>query len=167
MALRQESQGLFEAQGILPVYSGLGTQRARQATAWAISQGAKSILNLGSAGSRRFAPGEMVQVDSFVLRDSPAFAGIKVQTLDLGFKSGVCGTGDGVELEPPLACDLMDMEGYAIAEVCQKSGIPFYSYKFISDRSDANTRADWEKSLKFCAQHLWECFQKFQRHLKF
>ena len=40
---------------------------------------------------------------------------------------GICGTGDSFETGlPKVSCDLVDMEGYALAKVCKKLGYAWY-----------------------------------------
>ena len=40
-------------------------------------------------------------------------------------------------------CDIVDMEGYALAYVCKQRGIPFKSYKWVSDDGNVDT---WEEN---------------------
>ena len=42
--------------------------------------------------------------------------------------------------------DVVDMEAYALAKVCHKTGIDFISFKYITDDGNAD---DWET---FCAE---------------
>ena len=61
---------------------------------------------------------------------------------------GICGTGDSFETgQPKVSCNLVDMEAYALAKVCQKLG--FFDFSQISFTDGANDTAhlDWgEKS---------------------
>jgi len=36
-------------------------------------------------------------------------------------------------------CDIVDMEGYALAYVCKQRNIPFYSYKWVSDDGNVDS----------------------------
>ena len=61
---------------------------------------------------------------------------------------GVCGTGDRFETGAAgLACDVIDMEAYALAKVCLAEDVPFACAKFISDGADATAADDWQASL--------------------
>ncbi len=45
---------------------------------------------------------------------------------------GICGTGDSFETGlPKVPCNLVDMEGYAIAKVCKKLGVRFVSVNIL------------------------------------
>lgn len=176
MALPQESQGLFEKHHIPIHFSGVGKVNAAYAATKLIHHlGASAILNLGTCGSHTLAPKTFVQCRDFIQRDmditvpGDLFPGkISAQTLDLGFTWATCGTADHIETEHrKKTYDVMDMEGYAIARVCALEKIPFYSYKFITDASDTNTRKDWLKHLEPAAKTLYDCFIRFQDHLKF
>ena len=43
--------------------------------------------------------------------------------------------------------DLVDMECYALAKVCEQEGIAFCSIKYISDGADASASNDWQANL--------------------
>ena len=59
-----------------------------------------------------------------------------------------CGTADRFATSPPdLACDVVDMELYALAKIARQENIPLRSFKFISDAADAHANADWKASL--------------------
>ena len=51
-------------------------------------------------------------------------------------------------------CDIVDMECYSLAYVCQQRGIPFKSYKWVSDDGNIDT---WEENAAVG-------FQKFHEH---
>ncbi len=176
MALEMESQGAFESRGIFPLYSGIGKVNAAYSAAKAIDAGARIILNLGTAGSHRFPPHELVHVKSFVQRDfdltplgmpfgqipmDPHPGPIEISVLPKK-STGICGTGDCFEIGPPkIACDLVDMEGYALAKVCALEKIPLYSVKYITDGSDENAHVDWKQNLKRSSIKLFETFEEF------
>ncbi|MFW2011256.1 5'-nucleosidase, partial [Acinetobacter nosocomialis] len=84
----------------------------------------------GSAGSSSFNRHDLVEVKTFVQRDldvSPLGfevgvtplddyfpAAIHLQTHFADLPKGICGTGDSFETgQPKVACDVVDMEGYA------------------------------------------------------
>ncbi len=55
------------------------------------------------------------------------------------------GTGDSFAAETPeLACDLVDMEAFALARACRRAGVAFQCLKFVSDNADGGSAGDWE-----------------------
>ena len=60
----------------------------------------------------------------------------------------ICGTADRfVTSAPELACDLVDMELYALAKIAEREQIPLKSFKFISDNANDSSQQDWKNSL--------------------
>lgn len=177
MALPGESQGLFEKENIHVFYSGIGKVNAAFTATDIIHQTkCKILLNLGSAGSSKFKTHELVECASFVQRD--------MDVSPLGFKAGetpldnipgeifatthfaelpkgICGTGDnfatGISV---VACDLVDMEAYAIAKVCKKKNVSFVSLKYITDGADHNAHNDWAANLIPGAAQLLRYYKK-------
>lgn len=165
MALPSESAGLIESLGFEIVYTGIGKVNAAYALTKALMQrpDCSYVLNLGSAGSRTFARGALVEADRFAQRD--------MDVTGLGFALGVtpfetetpilsvaprfahlprglCATGDSFLQGPsPIACDLADMEAYALAKVCALEGVSFTCVKYVTDGADAAAPADWNKHL--------------------
>ena len=177
MALESESKGLFEQAGIQVHYSGIGKVNAAF-TAFDVIQktGCKTILNLGSAGSSFFNAHELVEVKTFVQRDmdvSPLGFQVGVTPMDSDFPSaihlesyfkdlsqGICGTGDSFETGlPKVSCNLVDMEGYALAKVCKKLDVRLISIKYISDGANDSAHLDWEENLLLGAQKLLKLYQ--------
>lgn len=142
MATRQESQGLFEENKVEVHYSGLGKVNAAIKTMQLIGEGKyKNILNLGTAGSFSIPFLALVECREFLQRDMDlSLAGFDVGVTpgdreSMGLKLNpitdlpkvVCGTGDRIDkAETLVPCDIMDMEGYAIAKCCQRYGVNFY-----------------------------------------
>lgn len=177
MALPSESQGLFEQQGINVHYSGIGKVNAAFTAYQVIMQtGCKTLLNLGTAGSSIFNAHELVEVTRFVQRDMDVSAlgfDVGITPMDEHYpghidllpqfpqlRQGVCGTGDSFETgQAKVHCNLVDMEGYAIAKVCKKLGVNFISVKYISDGADHNAHLDWHENLRIGAQKLLALYQ--------
>ena len=146
-----------EAEGIegYPIYlSGCGKVNATIATMKAIRDGHNFIINFGSAGSVNDVTG-LVEVTGYVDRDMDARA-INFEIGQTPFEDGiiigeqgvVCGTGDKFATsKPEIACDIVDMESYAIAKTCIKEGVKFKSFKYISDSADENSAVDWEENV--------------------
>ncbi|MDB0155504.1 5'-nucleosidase, partial [Acinetobacter baumannii] len=58
-----------------------------------------------------------------------------------------------------VACDVVDMEGYALAKVCHKLGVRLISVKYITDGADDTAHLDWEENLLLGAQKLLALYQ--------
>lgn len=177
MALPNESKGLFEAAGIDVHYSGIGKVNAAFKAFEVIQKtGCKTLLNLGTAGSSHFDAHELVEVTTFVQRDmdvSPLGFEVGITpvetewpgAIDLegyfeGLRQGVCGTGDSFETgQPKVPCNLVDMEGYALAKVCKKLDVRLISVKYISDGANDTAHLDWEDNLLLGAQKLLALYQ--------
>jgi len=151
IALPEESEGI---EGY-PIYlSGCGKVNATIATMRAIRDGHDFIINFGSAGSVSDVTG-LVEVTGYVDRDMDARA-INFEIGQTPFEDGiiigekgiVCGTGDKFATsKPEIACDIVDMEAYAIAKTCLKEQVTFRSWKYISDSADENSATDWEENV--------------------
>lgn len=179
MALPSESKGLFEQAGIEVHYSGIGKVNAAFKAFEVVQKtGCKTLLNLGSAGSSCFDRHSLVEVKTFVQRDmdvSPLGfpvgvtpmdeyhpADIHLQPFFRSLPQGICGTGDSFETAAPkVACDLVDMEGYALAKVCHRLGVRLLSVKYITDGADDTAHMDWEENLLLGAQKLLSLYQSF------
>ena len=177
MALPSESKGLFEQAGIPVFYSGIGKVNAAFKAFEVIQKtGCKTLLNLGTAGSSHFDAHALVEVTQFVQRDmdvSPLGFDVGVTPMDEHFPAaieleahfshlahGICGTGDNFETGvPKVVCNLVDMEGYALAKVCKKLGVRLISVKYITDGANDTAHLDWEENLLLGAQKLLELYE--------
>ena len=177
MALPNESKGLFEQKDIAVHYSGIGKVNAAFKAFDVIHKtGCKTLLNLGTAGSSFFNAHDLVEVTQFVQRDmdvSPLGFAVGITPMDEEYPSaidlepyfahlprGICGKGDSFETgKPKVDCNLVDMEGYAIAKVCKKLGVRFISVKYITDGANDTAHLDWEENLLLGAQKLLVLYQ--------
>lgn len=166
MALRQESQNLFENMQIFPAYCGVGQLNAAYTTHKLIlERKPQHVLNLGTAGSHTLPVGTLVECTSFVQRAPADTLTIPTKTLHTPSRTdlppAVCGTADFISTSPSsFKCDVMDMEAYAMAFVCEKMQIPFTSIKYVTDQSDAKTAEDWKHNLLPGAHMLLEQYKK-------
>ncbi len=169
MALESEGQGLLEDLGFEVLYCGVGKVNAAYRLARALHRNKYDvILNLGSAGSPRFNTGSLVEAHHFVQRDMDA-SGLGFALGETPFDSmplvlefprrfphlpaGVCGSGDSfLQGASPVACDIIDMEAFALAKVCHHENIPFSSVKYITDGADGSAHVDWNENLKHAAR---------------
>ena len=178
MALPNESKGLFEQAQIDVHYSGIGKVNAAFKAFEVIqATGCKTLLNLGSAGSSHFDRHALVEVTSFVQRDmdvSPLGFPVGTTPMDDEHPAeidleryfhelpyAVCGTGDSFETGlPKVQCQVVDMEGYALAKVCKKLGVRLISVKYITDGADDSAHLDWQDNLKVGAEKLLQLYQQ-------
>nr|WP_291515401.1 5'-methylthioadenosine/S-adenosylhomocysteine nucleosidase [Bdellovibrio sp. ArHS] len=177
MALPGESQGFFEKEKFQIFYTGIGKVNAA-ATAMDVIHKTKCkvMINLGTAGSSKFKTHDLVEVSAFVQRDmdisplgfkvgetpfDPLPAAIELIPYFNELSKGICGTGDSFETgTPKVSCDLVDMEGYALAKVCRKMGVQLISLKYITDGADHNAHNDWQENLVHGAKKLLEYYKK-------
>ena len=181
IALEIEGQGLFEQAGVSVLYTGLGKVNAALSLARRLStlraQGAlpKLVVNFGTAGSRTLATGSVVACRQFVQRDMDVTglgfalgetpfealpATLAFPTVFQGLPEGVCGTGDRFETGAAgLACDVIDMEAYALAKACLSESVPFACAKYISDGADHSAANDWQASLPKAARAFLDLYR--------
>jgi adenosylhomocysteine nucleosidase len=184
IALELEGQGLFERAEVPVLYTGLGKVNAalclaRQlATLRAASALPKLVVNFGTAGSRTFTTGSVIACRQFLQRDMDvtglgfALGETPFETLPAtlafpavfaGMPEGICGTGDRFETGAAgLACDVIDMEAYALAKACLMEDVPFACAKYISDGADHAAAEDWQASLPKAARAFWDLYQQLR-----
>ena len=142
---------------IVLVYSKEGKVNAAAGTCAAILAGADRILNFGVAGGlhQNTEIGKLYLIEKAVQYDFDLsqLCGKEVGTLPeeeenflplfcpaLPYARRALGTGDRFDDSPAdhalllrLGCDIREMEGGAIAQVCKDANVPFTSVKAISD----------------------------------
>lgn len=185
MALPLEAQDVFERAGIPVLYTGVGKVNAAMTLAGALAryrhagQPLPCVVNFGSAGSRCLAAGTVVGCTAFHQRD--------MDVSGLGFAPGItpfedipavlefpacfpqlpeatCGTGDSFETGGrALTCDVVDMEAYALAKVCQIERTPFACAKFVSDGADHAAASDWQANLHRAAETFLALYHQLNR----
>ena len=116
----------------------------------------KRVINFGTAGGITVTSG-IHRCTTFTQRDyhNPFDTSIVIKTADNGlFLSMGEGTGqslstgdDFVENTANIDADLVDMEGYAIAKVCEDTNTPFFCYKYITDEADASSEESFAKHI--------------------
>lgn len=178
MALQLESQGLFADRGIPVLYTGIGKVNAayRLTRALAEHRSAHGVLprvvNFGTVGSPTLAAGSVVACRRFVQRDMDVSglgfplgttpfeevpAQLEFRALFPELPEAVCGTGDRFETgRPAVDCDVIDMEGYALAKVCHLEGAELGAVKFVTDGADGNAGVDWHDNLPRAARAFLE-----------
>ncbi len=161
------------------VSCGVGKVNAAAGACAAIAVGADVVLNFGAAGGltpENTEIGEVYLIEKAVQYDFDLHEinNVPVGTLDgetenflplfcppLPYPRRALGTGDRFDDSPAdhallrsLGCDIREMEGAAIAQVCRYAGVPFVSVKAISDVYGSGSTT--EQFRKNCARALLE-----------
>ncbi len=159
-ALEDETSGL---EGYAPiVHTGLGKVNASIKLSVAIQKyKPELVINYGTAGALGDLMG-LYHIDTFVQHDMDVrglgFArGITPFSADTNLpvaKGVVLGSGDSFitdkvrQLEGlGINVDLVDMEAFALREVCQYFSIPFICYKYVTDSGDGDAAEDWRDNV--------------------
>jgi adenosylhomocysteine nucleosidase len=170
-ALPEESAAL--ARQVEVLHLGVGKVQAATTLAGhlAAHPEVELVVNIGTAGALRPCRiGDVLEVgvvhqhdfdqpgvSAFVGRDVPG------GPIELPGPDGAharLATGDRVVVDPDerarLArrADLVDMEGYAVAAVCARFGVPAWLVKAVSDSADAATTTSWPSALEQCSGAL-------------
>jgi adenosylhomocysteine nucleosidase len=168
-AMEEESQDVFSDYEVL--HTGIGKVNAAYGLMRYLHGARPSlVVNMGTAGSRKHSGGVVLNPVSFVQRDMDVtILGFdKFQTpfssdpqiLHYGhtvpdLPQGICGTGDNFDVSPESAqFDVVDMEAYALALICQREKIPFLCLKYISDGANDDSHKDWNEALHDTAEKL-------------
>ncbi|MFN9644394.1 MAG: 5'-methylthioadenosine nucleosidase [Cyanobacteriota bacterium] len=118
----------------------------------------KLVVNYGTAGGLNPSLAGLVEIRRVLQVDMEAeplaprgqtpFSPGPFQ-LDSGTDGVVCGSGDRfvTAVDPWLlqhGVEVVDMELFAVAYVCQQEGIPWRSFKYISDHADRDSETSWQ-----------------------
>jgi len=142
------------------IFSGVGKINATMAAYRAFSEGYKEVINIGSCGSLKHTPGEIVKVGQ-VFQDIDAtplqeyghtpFEAASHQIVIDTVSPITCFTTDyfydakqrlkysDSYLKMIDKCSAFDMECFALAKVCKRFNVKFSSYKWVSDDGDASS----------------------------
>lgn len=159
------------------IYTGIGKLSASYHILKAISlHKPDMIINLGSAGSNVFPTKTLVNCTSFIQRDMNAVplgfdkwvtpfsneaALLKYGNRISNLPEAVCGTGDSFDISDNYDIyNVVDMEGYALAKICQLEKIPFICIKYISDGADGKAAEDWHDSVSDSAAELYDIYKQ-------
>ena len=145
------------------LYTGAGKINAAMGTQWLIDNyNVTEIINVGTAGGNpnKVKKDTIYEIGKLVDRDwktpSVTYPEIKLDTQWMYTKT--CYTGDSFITDWNNDFDMVDMEAYAIAKVCNdpENGTSFYCYKYISD---TGSDEEWTKSLAKCNKAFNEIFK--------
>jgi len=176
MALPAEGAGRFEAAGVAVLYTGVGKVNAAIALTRRLAAFGRAdarlplVVNFGTAGGARLPARTLVACRRFVDRDMDVGA--------LGFAPGVtpfdelppvlefpaafpdlpeavCGSGDSfATADHGVACDVVDMEAYALAKACRIAGARFACAKYVSDGADQHAAEHWKENVAGAADRF-------------
>jgi adenosylhomocysteine nucleosidase len=148
----------------------------------------KLVVNYGTAGGLNPSLAGLVEIrrvlqvdmesEPLAPRGQTPFSPEPFQ-LDSGTDGVVCGSGDSfvTATDPWLVqhgVEVVDMELFAIASVCQREGIPWRSFKYISDHADrdsetrrqAHVRGGRTSSLSGLGSWLWRSSEDRPRSIR-
>lgn len=149
-----------EPEGTVTIISGMGMEAARQATERLLREhGCTSIINAGVCGAlnNRMERGAVYRISM-----------VSTEHLKAAVKVGVgFGLKRLVTVEEPVFQperkrelskygELVDMEGYAVARVCEDQGIPCIMIKGVTDFGDLNGKADIRKHIDSVSETIAE-----------
>ncbi len=148
------------------IHTGIGKTRSAMNLTKALCEDLPDlVLNMGTSGSHKHSVGDIFVCRRFIDRDyeTVRLPGIdyeidltvihqETQTLQHWLSAngsvGTCNTGDSFVTEiTSMDGDVVDMEAFAQAVVCQEFQIPFISVKYITDIIGQNSVKHWEDKL--------------------
>lgn len=168
IALKKESNGLIEQtaaiHGIQVHYTGMGMLAAAQKTTEIICKHNPTwILNLGTAGSRHFPVGQMVECIQFSNRTVQLLGKLKYTIESQPISSwpkAHCGSSDHIDLtDAAHEFEVLDMEAFAMASVCKKMNVRFNAIKYITDNSQGDVSVKWHQQLEAVSLALQKALQ--------
>lgn len=145
------------------IYTGVGKiNAARTATEQILKYKPELVLNVGTAGSLNPEMSGVFVVKDVIERDMLAEPLAPRGTTPFDRSNSIfqsdkgtvrCATGDSfvTEKDPWLISnqvDLVDMELFAIAKVCEFYGVSWRSMKYVSDYVDGQSADSWRDSLE-------------------
>jgi adenosylhomocysteine nucleosidase len=145
------------------LHTGMGKLNAAYALTRALRGGPPPalVVNYGTAGGLKPGLSGLVEVAGVLQADMNAGPlaprGLTPQdpspmVLSSGQPGVLCGTGDQFVTAPDpwlleQGVEVVDMELFAIAWVCQREGVPWRAFKFISDHADNDAGTSWQAHL--------------------
>lgn len=160
--------------GVEVIYTGVGKINAASATTLALLVlRPKLVINYGTAGKINEKLRGLVEVSDVVQRDMMAMPlaprgrtpfSPELDKLTSGHGSVTCGTGDSfvTTTDPWLvenAIDIVDMELFAIAQVCQRHTIPWRAFKFITDDANDFAHEHWTANVADGQDLFWDALK--------
>lgn len=185
MALAAESAGVFQQAGVEVLFTGVGKVNAaisltrRLARLRREGHGPPLVVNFGTAGSTRVPARTLVACRRFVDRDMDVGAlgfapgvtpfdelppMLEFPAVFAGLPEAVCGTGDSfATTDHGPACDVVDMEAFALAKACRIEGAGFACAKYVSDGADEHAARHWKENVAGAAGRFLELYRELLR----
>jgi adenosylhomocysteine nucleosidase len=167
-------------EGVEAIYSGVGKVNAASAATLALLERRPSlVINYGTAGKISEKLRGLVEVAHVVQRDMMAMPlaprgrtpfSPALDRLSSGYGDVTCGTGDSfvTSSDPWLNennIDIVDMELFAIAHVCQHHSIPWRAFKFITDDANDLAAEHWTANVADGQSLFWDAVMKLTSRL--
>ncbi|NNM62297.1 MAG: 5'-nucleosidase [Steroidobacteraceae bacterium] len=184
MALPNESNGVFEAAGVPVLYCGVGKVNATRTLTRELARYAHAgaappmVVNFGSAGSRQHEAHRFFGCHRFVQRDMDATglgfelgvtpfdqapACLEFPPFFPGLPAATCGSGDSFATgDTGLACEVLDMEAYALAKVCWLENTTFACAKYVTDGADSTAARDWHDNVHKAAEGFLRLYRDLE-----
>ena len=158
--------------------TGIGKVNAVLAVSEAIAHHSPDVvLNVGTAGSTHHAVDSILMCSRFYDRDMARVKEFGVDYQHDFFDqvrqlhicalfadhaiAHTCNTGDSFVTEWIEHADVVDMENFAVAALCQRKGIPLFSVKYITDIIGENSVKHWEDKLRDANLGLQHFFKQW------
>jgi adenosylhomocysteine nucleosidase len=158
VALEDELSRQPMPDGVVLVHSGLGKINAALATYESIARHRpRLVVNYGTAGAVHPLAAGLLEVGRVIQRDMDAeplaprgstpFAHLP-NLIQSGNQGIYCATGDSFVRAADAwllaqQVDVVDMELYAIADVCRRMNVPWKAWKYVTDNADDAAASDW------------------------
>ena len=164
---------------VIYVETGMGKVNAAMKTMRAICEyHPDMVINYGSAGTLNHNIGDIIVCNRFIDRDlqkvtldgvvseiefdrdaRPCVSTIQQLMKRAKIVNATCNTGDSfITSGADIEGDVIDMESYAIADVCREMGIPFVAVKYVTDVVGQNSPESWMEKLADARRGLTEFF---------
>ena len=157
-----------EGPGGVIVVSGMGAALAADAAEHLISaRGATEVVNVGICGalSDTVEPCRLLRIAAVIDGDLPADAAIAHPLPPVAGPCRALPTATLASVTEPVfqddrraalaaAADVVDMEGFAVAQVCRRHEIPLTMLKAVSDLADPNGKADIQTNIDALSARL-------------
>ena len=148
---------------VIYVETGMGKVNAAKKTMRAICEyHPDMVINIGSAGTLNHKVGDIFVCNHFIDRDlrkvtidgviSEIDSGRDAinrvftvqQLMECAHLYGTCNTGDSfITQGNDIEGDVIDMESFAMADVCREMEVPFFAVKYVTDVVGQNSSEEW------------------------
>ena len=170
-ALASELNAAAAPDGVTVIYTGVGKiNAAASATAAVLQYRPQLIVNFGTAGKINHAVHGLLEIADVIQRDMLALPlaprGVtplsdEPSSYASGHGNARCGTGDSFVTASDdwlvqQGVDVVDMELFAIAHTCQRYGVPWRAFKFITDAADEDAADHWNDNVHRGADLFWQ-----------